>query len=516
MLQEADFIFSPEQLHNKFLVTKAIADKLNVRPCDVSAYRVIRRSIDARKGVKFNVRLQIAMQGEEFPDLKGCFEFRDVSQSKPVMIIGAGPAGYFAALQCVLEGLKPIVFERGKSVDDRKYDIAALNSKHILNPESNYAFGEGGAGTYSDGKLFTRSKKRGNVTEVLQLLNYFGADEDVLIESHPHIGTDRLHSIMRNIRAKIVECGGQVYFSSKLTKINIDNDRVSGIVINGVDSYDCDNLILATGHSARDVYYMLHDSGVMLREKGFAMGVRVEHPQALIDSIQYKCKERGEYLPPASYSIVKQVAGRGVYSFCMCPGGSIVSAVTESESIVVNGMSNSRRNSQYANSGIVVELRPEDYASYSDNKIFSGLEFQKSLESLAYRNGGGGVVAPAQRLADFVAGKISASLPKSSYVPGLISSPMHFWMPDFIGSRLREGFRQWGGQMRGFLTNDAIVVGVESRTSSPIQVPRDTESMSCLSVKNMYPCGEGAGYAGGIVSSAMDGMEAVKKISLAG
>lgn len=513
MLNEADFIFSPQQLFDKKSVTKAIAEKLGVSPNEISAYRIIRKSIDARKGVKFNVRLQIALQGETFPNLCGDFDFRDVSKSKVVTIIGAGPAGYFAALQCILSGLKPVVFERGKSVDDRKFDIAALNTKHILNPESNYAFGEGGAGTYSDGKLFTRSKKRGNVTEVLQLLHYFGADEDVLVEAHPHIGTDRLHAIMRNIRNKIIECGGEVHFSSKLTKINIADGRVNGIVINETDSYDCENLILATGHSARDVYYMLNACGVTLREKGFAMGVRVEHPQALIDSIQYKCKERGEYLPAASYSIVKQVEGRGVYSFCMCPGGSIVSAVTEPESIVVNGMSNSKRNSPFANSGIVVELRPEDFATYSNNKIFSGLEFQKSLESLAYRNGGGGVVAPAQRLADFVSGKISATLPKSSYVPGLISSPMHFWLPEFIGSRLREGFKMFGGQMRGFLTNEAIVVGVESRTSSPVQVVRDSETMSSLSVKNLYPCGEGAGYAGGIVSSAMDGMEAVKKIS---
>ena len=512
MLHEADFIFSPEQLFDKVYVLRTIAQRIGVGETDISSYRIVRKSIDARKGVKFNVRMQVAMQGDELPDLRGSFDFRDVSNCKPVTIIGAGPAGYFAALQCILLGLKPVVFERGKSVDDRKYDIAALNSSGLLNPESNYAFGEGGAGTYSDGKLFTRSKKRGNVTEVLQLLHYFGTDEVILVEAHPHIGTDRLHSIMRNIRNKILECGGEVHFSSKLTGVNIAGNKVVSVIINGADEYLCENLILATGHSARDVYYMLHSNGVVLREKGFAMGVRVEHPQALIDSIQYKCKDRGEYLPAASYSLVKQVDGRGVYSFCMCPGGKIVSAITEEETIVVNGMSNSKRNSPYANSGIVVELRPEDYAFCSANKVFSGLEFQKNLENLAFRNAGGAAVAPAQRLTDFVAGKISGILPSVSYNPRVVSSPMHFWMPEFLSSRLREGFRQFDRQMHGFLTSEAVVVGVESRTSSPVQVVRDAESMRSASVVNLYPCGEGAGYAGGIVSSAIDGMEAVKRI----
>ena len=513
MIHEADFVFFPEQLFDRSQVLKAVSRQLGIPEKEISSYRIVRKSIDARKGVKFNVRLQVATKGNVFPDLRGNFDFRDVFSSKTVTIIGAGPAGYFAALQCIMSGLKPIVFERGKSVDERKFDIAALNTQHILNPESNYAFGEGGAGTYSDGKLYTRSKKRGNVTEVLQLLHYFGADEDILVEAHPHIGTDRLHAIMRNIRNKILDCGGAVYFSSKLTGLKLFSNKVVGVVINGTDEYLCDNLVLATGHSARDIYYMLNSEGVVLREKGFAMGVRVEHPQALIDSIQYKRKERGKFLPAASYSLVKQVDGRGVYSFCMCPGGKIVSALTEDNTIVVNGMSNSKRNSPFANSGIVVELRPEDYASYSDNKIFSGLEFQKTLETLAYRNGGGAVVAPAQRLEDFVNGKISANLPSVSYEPGVVSSPMHFWMPDFLSLRLREGFRQFDRQMHGFLTNEAAVVGVESRTSSPVQVVRDIETMQSLSVSNLYPCGEGAGYAGGIVSSAVDGMEVVKRIA---
>ena len=352
MIHEADFVFFPEQLFDRSQVLKAVSRQLGIPEKEISSYRIVRKSIDARKGVKFNVRLQVATTGDVFPDLRGNFDFYDVSTSKTVTIIGAGPAGYFAALQCIMSGLKPIVFERGKSVDERKFDIAALNTQHILNPESNYAFGEGGAGTYSDGKLYTRSKKRGNVTEVLQLLHYFGADEDILVEAHPHIGTDRLHAIMRNIRNKILDCGGEVHFSSKLTGLKLFNNKVVGVVINGTDEYLCDNLVLATGHSARDIYYMLNSEGVVLREKGFAMGVRVEHPQALIDSIQYKRKERGKFLPAASYSLVKQVDGRGVYSFCMCPGGKIVSALTEDNTIVVNGMSNSKRNSPFANSGI--------------------------------------------------------------------------------------------------------------------------------------------------------------------
>ncbi|MCF0206534.1 MAG: NAD(P)/FAD-dependent oxidoreductase, partial [Bacteroidales bacterium] len=457
------------------VVLSAISRKFGVNKDEISSYRVVRRSIDARHGVKFNVQLQAVLRGEEFPSLTGSFDFHDVSDCRPVVIIGAGPAGYFAALQCILSGLRPLVFERGKSVDDRKFDIAALNEKHILNPESNYAFGEGGAGTYSDGKLYTRSNKRGNITEVLQLLHYFGADINVLIEAHPHIGTDRLHGIMRNIREKIISCGGEVHFSSKLTYIVVENQKVTSVVINDSEHISCENLVLATGHSARDVYKLLADKGIMLRAKGFAMGVRVEHPQALIDSIQYKCKKRSSLLPAASYSLVKQVNGRGVYSFCMCPGGSIVSAVTEAESIVVNGMSNSKRSSQFANSGIVVELRPEDFSKNPETEVFAGMEFQRNLETLAFRNGGGGVIAPAQRLTDFVSGKVSSNLPKVSYIPGVVSSPMHFWLPLFIGERLREGFRQFDRQMRGFLTSEAVVVGVESRTSSPVQIVRDNE-----------------------------------------
>ncbi len=512
MIKETDFIFSPEQLFNRDYVLKAISDKSGVPVKDIKDFRILRKSIDARKAVKFNVRLQFITRDDKFPSLTGNFEFRNVSGANPVIIVGAGPAGYFAALECLMRGMKPVVLERGKSVEDRKHDIAKLNREHLLNPESNYAFGEGGAGTYSDGKLYTRSKKRGDITEILQILHFFGAGEEILIDSHPHIGTDKLPGIMKNIREKIMECGGEVYFNTKVINLITENNEVKGVITEDGKEFAAKNIILATGHSARDVYYFLDALKVRLEEKGFAMGIRVEHPQAQIDSIQYKRKERGEYLPAASYNLVKQIDGRGVYSFCMCPGGTIVSSSTEKNQIVVNGMSNSRRNSPYANSGIVVELRPEDYYMYSGNKTFAGLEFQKQLERMAFQNSASGLRAPAQRLEDFVKGRISANLPDSSYYPGLINSPVHFWLPDSIGLRLRAAFKEFNKQMSGFLTNEAVVVGVESRTSSPVKIIRDFESFQSPGLKGLYPCGEGAGYAGGIVSSALDGMQAVKRI----
>lgn len=512
MVKEADFIFSPEQLFNKEYVIKAAADKLSISADDIKDFRVIRKSIDARKGVKFNIRLQIVTKNDKFPSLSGAFEFKDVTKSKSIIIVGAGPAGYFAALECLLCGLKPVILERGKSIDDRKHDIAKLNREQIINPESNYAFGEGGAGTYSDGKLYTRSKKRGDINQILQLLYHFGADEDILIEAHPHIGTDKLPGIMKAIREQIISCGGEINFSKKVTGLSLHENQIKGVICEDETEFVSDRVILAAGHSARDVYHFLDEQKVELEEKGFAMGIRVEHPQALIDSIQYKRKERGEFLPAATYNLVKQIDGRGVYSFCMCPGGTIVSSATEKNQIVVNGMSNSRRNSPFANSGIVVELRPEDYYMYSENKTFAGLEFQKQLERMAFQNSASGLKAPAQRLEDFVKGRISANLPESSYFPGLINSPVHFWLPENIASRLRTAFKEFNKQMSGFLTNEAVVVGVESRTSSPIKVVRDRETFQSVNIKGLYPCGEGAGYAGGIVSSAIDGMLAVKSI----
>jgi len=514
LIIQNDFVFSPEQLYNRQHVIDAISGKTGIAKDDIKDFRIIRKSVDARKGVKFNVRLEIITHGAEFSLLSKDFKFKDVIKSKPLIIIGAGPAGYFAAIECLIQGRKPIVLERGKPIEERKYDIADLNREHILNPDSNYAFGEGGAGTYSDGKLYTRSKKRGDITEVLQLLNYFGANENILIEAHPHIGTDKLPNIMKNIRNKIIECGGEVHFNKKVIDILIDTNKIYGVKTYDGEEYISESVILATGHSARDVYRFLDFHNVKLEGKGFAMGVRVEHPQELIDSIQYKRSNRGKYLPAATYNLVKQIDDRGVYSFCMCPGGTIVNASTENGYLVVNGMSNSRRNSPYANSGIVVELRPEDSYQYSENKTFSGIEFQKYMEQLAFQNSAYKLSAPAQRLNDFVSGKISRNLPDSSYYPGLINSPVHFWLPDFIGNRLRQAFKEFDKQMRGFLTNEAIVVGVETRTSSPVKIVRDTESFCSINIEGLYPCGEGAGYAGGIVSSAVDGREVVKKIMI--
>lgn len=512
MISEAEFIFSPNQISNENYIRKTISEKFKISLSEINEVRITHRSIDTRKSPKYLVKLIFSTNSDKLPALVKPITFKNVSEAEEVVIIGAGPAGYFAALQCLQSGLRPVIFERGKSVDERKFDISNINSGKSLNPESNYAFGEGGAGTYSDGKLYTRSKKRGSVDDVLQMLYYFGANEDLFVNARPHIGTDKLHSIMLNIRLKIEVCGGSVNFNSKLTKIIVEDSAVKAVVINDDQEYRCKNLILATGHSARDVYYMLSQSGIALQEKGFAMGVRVEHPQELIDSIQYKGAGRGN-LPAAAYNLVTQVDGRGVYSFCMCPGGNIVCAISDEESMVVNGMSNSKRNSPFANSGIVVEIRPEDCTSYSEDKIFAGLEFQKMYEQTAFRNCGGRFVAPAQRLSDFVSGKLSANLPKCSYRPGVVSSPMHFWLPEFIGKRLQNGFKDFGRKMHGYLTNEALIVGVESRTSSPIKILRDAETYQSVSVKNLYPCGEGAGYAGGIVSSAIDGIEIVKKIS---
>lgn len=513
MDKKADFIFLPEQIFNREFVLTAIAAKFKVSVQDIEDYRILRRSIDARKSVKFNIRLEFILKGELFTDEKINFDFKNVQNSSEVIIVGAGPTGYFAALTCLQKGLKPIVIERGKPINERKHDIALINREQVINPESNYAFGEGGAGTYSDGKLYTRSKKRGDNLEVLQLLNYFGASNDILIDAHPHIGTDKLPSIMKNIRTKIINCGGEVHFNTKIIDFGIENNSVKSLICEDGKEFITNNVILATGHSARDIYGILYERNVKLQEKGFAMGIRVEHPQALIDSIQYKRKERGEYLPAATYNLVTQVENRGVYSFCMCPGGTIVSAATDAKQIVVNGMSNSIRNSPFANSGIVVELQPEDFANYSENKILSGLEFQKTLEQMTYQNSASGLRAPAQRLNDFIKGRISIGLPESSYYSGLINSPLHFWLPDIISSKLRMAFKEFDKRMKGFVTDEAIVVGVESRTSSPIQIVRDKATLESVSLKGLYPCGEGAGYAGGIVSSAIDGVQVVKSIS---
>ncbi len=504
---------TPKQASDEQLYRIEIAKFLNIQPEEISGIEVLKRSIDARKGkVKIMMRVSV-WWNEPMPEKENYNpDFQDVSDRKGVIIIGAGPAGLFAALKLIQNGMKPIILERGKSVQERRKDIADLNRNKGLNPESNYAFGEGGAGTFSDGKLYTRSKKRGKVKEILELLKYFGADEKILVDAHPHIGTDILPRIIINIRESIIKHGGEVHFNTRVDEFIIERKQIKGVKTNTGKIFSANSVILATGHSARDVYEYLHANKILIEAKPFAMGVRVEHPQAKIDSIQYHCKVRDEHLPAAAYSQVVQVNGRGVYSFCMCPGGFIVPAATAEGETVVNGMSPSNRNSKFANSGIVVEIKVKDFPEYDKYGALAGLKYQENLERTAFQNGGVGLVAPAQRLKDFVNGTLSYDLPETSYHPGIISSPMHFWLPEAISSRLRKAFKLMDKRMRGFLTNQAVVLGVESRTSSPVRIPRDKETLQHPQIKGLYPCGEGAGFAGGIVSAAVDGQRCALEI----
>ncbi len=430
------------------------------------------------------------------------------------VIVGAGPAGLFAALRLIELGIRPILFERGKDVVERGKDIARIQRGGQIDPDSNYAFGEGGAGTFSDGKLFTRSKKRGDCNRALQRLVFHGASPEILYEAHPHIGSDRLPRIIADIRRQIVECGGEIHFGQRVDGLKIKNGRITGICVGG-QTIDTQAVVLATGHSARDIYRMLHSSGVRLEAKPYAMGVRIEHPQELIDRIQYHSAEAREYLPAASYSLVAQVGGRGVYSFCMCPGGFIVPAMTSADESVVNGMSPSRRNSPYANSGFVTEIRPEDFAHlHAEYGELAGMVFQMELERAAREHGGERQVAPAQRVSDFVSGRASSSLPRTSYVPGITPSRLDEWMPQFMATRLREAIRIFDRRMHGYLTSEAIVVGVESRTSTPARIPRDRETLMHPDIEGLYPTGEGAGFAGGIISAAVDGERIAESIRM--
>jgi uncharacterized protein len=475
----------------------------------------LKRSIDAR-GQKTWIRLsvEVFIGGETVAgktSLKK--EYPDVRFRPPVLIVGAGPAGLFAALKLLESGFKPVIFERGKDVKARKYDIARLSKEAIVNPDSNYCFGEGGAGTFSDGKLYTRSTKRGNVNDILRILVDHGASEDILIDAHPHIGSDKLPRIITAIRNTITEAGGEFYFNKRITDLVIENRKIRGIIDKQGNKYEAIALVLATGHSARDIYDMLDSKGILLEAKPFAVGVRVEHPQSLIDTIQYHNPVKDPYLPASTYGLVKQVEGRGVFSFCMCPGGIIVPSATMPGQIVVNGMSNSQRNSPFANSGIVTTIEIEDLSEYQKHGPFAGLKFQEELESISFKAGNGGQSAPAQRLSDFVNGIYSTSLAPTSYHPGITSAPLHKLLPEMVAHRLRVAFRMFDDQMKGFLTNEANILAVESRTSSPIRIPRNEETLEHVEIANLYPCGEGAGYAGGIISSAIDGNRCATAIS---
>ncbi len=489
------------------ILTKKSAEFLGVSSTEISGVKVLRKSIDARKKqIIFNYKVAVYIN-EPVPETSDYhFDYKVVSKAKPVHIIGFGPAGMYAALRCIELGFKPIVLERGKNVQERRRDLKAINQDHLINQDSNYCFGEGGAGTYSDGKLYTRSLKRGDVRRIFENLVFHGATDQSLVDAHPHIGTTKLPKVVQNIRETILNYGGEIHFETKVTDFSIRNKSIKTLILHNGQAMDVERVILATGHSARDIFYLLHDNNIALEAKSFAMGVRVEHPQHIIDSIQYSCSdERDPLLPAAAYSLVDQVNERGVYSFCMCPGGFIVPAATANGEVVVNGMSPSKRNNQFANSGIVVEINADkDLYKYEHFGVLKALEYQKDLERLAFTAGGRSQAAPAQRLTDFVEGKLSSNLNPTSYQPGLKSAPLHSLLPKLIGGRLRSGFKIFGEKMKGFYTEEANIIGVESRTSSPVSIPRN-ERLEHPQIANLFPCGEGGGYAGGIVSAAMDG-----------
>ena len=514
MIKELQLRLLPEQAANEQTLKKIVSRETGGGLSDIRAVRVLKRSIDARQRIIYiNVKIRAFINEEPDEPAYPTTEYKDVSGGKPVIVVGAGPAGLFAALRLIELGLRPVVIERGKNVRDRKKDIALISREHKVKNESNYCFGEGGAGAYSDGKLYTRSKKRGSIEKILHVFCQHGASLSILSDAHPHIGTDKLPGVIENIRHQIIRSGGEVRFETRMEQLLIEGNKVKGIVTHTGESL-LGPVILATGHSARDVYNYLHREQIAIEAKGIAIGVRLEHPQELIDQIQYHRKEgRGDYLPAAEYSFVSQVNGRGVYSFCMCPGGFVVPAASGEKQVVVNGMSPSSRGSQWANAGMVVEIHPEDFPEYASHKELALMKLQEQLEEHTWLNGGMKQTAPAQRMNDFVQKRNSADLPVSSYTPGLLASPLHFWMPEFVTSRLREGFRQFGKVSNGFLTNEAVMIGVETRTSSPVRILRDRETYQHITLEGLFPCGEGAGYSGGIVSAAIDGERCAEAVS---
>jgi uncharacterized FAD-dependent dehydrogenase len=510
MIQEVTISIAPKNVNSPLTIMKQIREELALKKTQRIQFEILKKSIDARRQiVLFTLKLRVYIDEQLIPKQDILYIENNVKDKEEVVIIGAGPAGLFCALQCIELGLKPVVFERGKNVRDRRRDLAKLNKEGILDEESNYCFGEGGAGTYSDGKLYTRSNKRGDIQRVLDLFHLFGADENITYEAHPHIGTNKLPLIIQAMREKIIACGGEVHFSKKLTDFKIEEDKIVSITLNENEQKDIKNLVLATGHSAKDIYELLFHKKVEIESKPLAIGVRVEHPQYLIDNIQYHCTVKDENLPPASYSLVEQVNGRGVFSFCMCPGGIIAPASTQKNTLVVNGWSPSKRNNPFANSGMVVSVNPDDF---KDKSVLGGLRFQESIEKKAYEVGGGKYVAPAQRMTDFTQNKLSSFMPECSYIPGVNSSLLSEVLPNKIYDSLSKAFIEFGKKMKGYYTEEALVVATESRTSSPVRIPRDKETLQHIRIQNLYPCAEGAGYAGGIVSAAMDGMKIAEKI----
>lgn len=518
MINEYQIRVQPHQAANEQSIIRYIAQSKGLDARTIKAVRVLKKSIDARQRTIFiNLTIRVFINEEPPTDEFTSREYGNVENCRKVIVVGAGPAGLFAALKLIELRLRPIVVERGKDVRTRKLDVAAISREHKVNPESNYCFGEGGAGAYSDGKLYTRSKKRGNIEGVLNVFCQHGASPTILSDAHPHIGTDKLPRVIENMRNRIIECGGEVHFETRMEEILLSGGKVCGIRTDKGEIL-ADAVILATGHSARDVYRALHEKNIIIEAKGIAVGVRLEHPSELIDRIQYHNPAgRGKYLPAAEYSYTTQVEERGVYSFCMCPGGVVIPSATAGNQLLVNGMSPSNRGGRWSNSGMVVQINSDDL-SHPDLQIeceehmniphdspLRVMAFQESLERLCWLMGNRRQTAPAQRMADFVKGKLSYDLPASSYAPGLISSPMHFWMPKFISGRLRKGFEKFGNSSRGFLTNEATVIGVETRTSAPVRILRNNDTLQHIEIKGLFPCGEGAGYAGGIVSAAVDG-----------
>ncbi|PIP79426.1 MAG: FAD-binding protein [Ignavibacteria bacterium CG22_combo_CG10-13_8_21_14_all_37_15] len=504
MKTQIEIALLPENALSDSAIRSEISDQLQISAEEINAVRLVRRSIDARKFPVYKLLLDVYVN--ETPTEENPFiNYKPVTGKKKVAVVGFGPAGMFAALRLLELGIKPVIVERGKDVRGRRRDIKQLMVDRLVNPNSNYCFGEGGAGTFSDGKLYTRATKRGDVKKILRIFVQHGAAEDILVDTHPHLGSNKLPEIVSSIRETILRCGGEIHFESRVTDFILKDKKILGVVLNGNEELLADSVLLATGHSARDIFSLLQAKNILLEQKSFAMGVRIEHPQALINEMQYHTKQKNEYLPSANYSLACQVNNRGVFSFCMCPGGIIVPASTAPDELVVNGMSISKRNSPFANSGFVVSVEPEDFGQYEKFGPFAGMEYQKEIEHMAFEAGGSNQTAPAQRVTDFLKDKISSSLPKSSYFPGTVSSPLHTILPQAIVQRLKEGFVQFNNKMRGFITEEAQMLAAETRTSSPVRIPRDKETYMHKEITGLFPAGEGAGYAGGIMSSAMDG-----------